>query len=368
MIHFVVPADGAFTLTDYLERDLPEMSRRMRVIRYEDLPGMQEFPRGTWVWSGLDQLLPGMLRLVTAVHGRLEAAGGGRFLNHPTWTLLRFELLDLLHRSGRNSFRAVRAGGNLRGLRYPVFLRGERSHDGNFSSLLHTPGDVEQAIGKAVIQGHDLGDLMVIEFCPVADPDGFYRKYAAFKVGDRIIPRSLQHGRHWMVKFADSAFTRALVMEEKEYMTRNPHGAELAELFRLAEVEYGQIDYSFQDGRMQTWEINLNPTIGRGAGPSGGVGPVELRPIRDEAREYFFDRFREAWREVDLEPGEQAPVRAELDRELIRGAQPHRGLGSKILAAGRALVRPVKPVVEPLTAPFVRLLGKAAAKVRRRRS
>src|SRR6185503_4318919 len=129
--------------------------------------------------------------------------------------------------------------------------------------------------------------------------DGYYRKYASYRVGERILARSLNAGAHWMLKLENSEFTRALALEEQEYVMGNPHQAELLERFELAGVGYGQMDYAFQDGRLQTWEINLHPPIGRGAGPGGGVGPREIHPIRNATREFFFDRFREAWAAVD---------------------------------------------------------------------
>jgi hypothetical protein len=356
----VVPADGAFSVEEYLARDLPEVATWFRVLPYEKIPDMQEFPRGTYVWAGLDQLVPGMLRLVTVLHRDLAAAGGVRFLNHPTNTLRRFHLLDRLHKSGRNNFRAIRVGDDMANLRYPVFLRGERSHGGNVSSLLHSPPEIERAIGKAVLQGHSRDDLLVVEFCSVADPDGSYRKYSAFKVGSRILARSMERGQHWMVKLSHGEFTRELAMEEREYMVGNPHADVLDEVFRMAQVEYGRIDYSFQDGQLRTWEINLNATIGRGVGPGGGMGSAEVRAIRDEAREYFFDRFREAWREVDSEAGDAPPVRVEFDRTLIQQAHQRRRRGSRVLAAGRSLLRPAKPIIEPLMDPIIRWLGRTA--------
>jgi len=78
-----------------------------------------------------------------------------------------------------------------------------------------------------------------------------------------------------------------VVVEELEYVTTNPHQKQLSEIFELAQVEYGRIDYAMKDGRVQTWEINLNPTIGRGLRPRSRNIPAELDAIRDEVRSEF---------------------------------------------------------------------------------
>ena len=367
MIHFLVPAAGAYTMDEYFSLEPPELVRRFRVLRYEELPRQTRFERGTYVLAGLDQLSPGMDRLVRFLHDRLHAAEGIRILNDPARWMGRYDLLRALHASGRNEFRAFRVTEDLGGLRYPVFLRGERSHDGSFSPLLHSTGELEQAVGLSLVQGHPLEDLLVVEFCSTVHPDGLYRKYAAFKVGDRIQARSLNHASQWMVKFADSEFTRELVLEEQEYVRSNPHTAELAEIFDLAKIDYGQIDYSFKDGRIQTWEINLHATIGRGAGPGGGVGPPELRPLRTETREHFFDRFREAWAAIDLDAEGKPPIEVRFDRAMVQAASPPRSRGKWLLDATRAALRPVKPVIAPVARRVLRLVGLLARKKPKRR-
>jgi len=358
MIVFLVPAQGAFSVDDYLVRDQPALAARFRVIHYEELPDLTDYPRGTYVLAGMDQLTAGQLGLVTELHERLSGVDGVGFLNHPVGSLRRFDLLRTLHQQGRNEFRAVRAGEDLRALRYPVFLRGERAHTGALSALLHSPAEVEQAIGRALIRGQGFRDLLVVEFCSTLCPDGLYRKYSAFIVGKRVMGRSLDHGAQWMLKFSGAEYTRPLVLEEQVYVMDNPHRAQLAEIFALAKVEYGRIDYSMKDGRVQTWEINLNATIGRG--PGAGIGPRELWPIRDETREYFFDRFREAWAEVDRETGSGSPVCIRFGGETLAQAAIADSDGGRLPAWAPALMRPFKRWLEPLSGPVLRMLGVAA--------
>jgi hypothetical protein len=46
-----------------------------------------------------------------------------------------------------------------------------------------------------------------------------------------------------------------------EYLQAHPHEAELRKIFDLANIEYGRIDYSLLNGKIQVWEINTNPNI-----------------------------------------------------------------------------------------------------------
>jgi len=366
MIHFVTPASGAFTLSEYLAGDRPETARRFQTLLYEDLPFRNSFARGTYVLAGLERLGPDMERLVEQLSDQLGATEGVRVLNDPRRSLRRYDLLALLHRSGRNPFKALRATEDLSGLTYPVFLREEITHGGNVSPLLDSYRQLEAAIGLALVQGRALENLLVVEFCSTANAEGIYRKYAAFKVGRRIMGRALYHGRHWMLKFSGSEYTRDFVLEEQNYVVQNPHAERLAEIFELAHVGYGQIDYSMKDDSILTWEINLNPTIGRGVDASGGPGPVELHPIRTETREYFFDRFREAWDEVELPGDSGASIPVSYDPEILAAVARGTRRGG-FAERFRRLLRPLKPLLVPVSKPFLRLLVIGARAARRRR-
>lgn len=357
MIHFLVPAAGAFSVDEYLTKENQAFRDRFRVIRYEDLASQPGFRRGAYALAGLDQLSASAGRSVVSLCEQLRAAGGVRFLNSPTGTLRRVALINTLHRLGRSDFRIVRAGDDLRDLRYPVYLRQERFHGGNISPLLNSPAEVERALGHAVLAGYPWHDILVVEFCPTANADGVYRKYAAFRVGPTVLARSCYVGRQWMLKFDGSEFTRSTVSEESGYVRNNPHADQLMEIFDIAGVEYGQIDYSIKGGRIQPWEINLNPTIGRLPGPSGGVGPKELWPIRDATREYFFERFREAWVAIDPPGTDDSPVPAIAVPPIA--VRPPRLAPSRTATLIRSALRPVKRMLLPLSGPWLRIIAVA---------
>ncbi len=361
MIHFVVPAARDKLFREYLEHWGRSLAGRLAILHYEDLIRQAKCVRGTYVLSTLDELNPAMRRVIDDLHRQLESGGGVRILNHPGRTLRRYDLLAELHRRGLNGYRAARASEDLSGLRYPVFLRAERDHEGAISPLLQSPAAVEAGIGRALVQGHRLRDLLVVEFCATADEKGFYRKYAAFVVGNRVIARSMNYGSEWMLKFGGNAYSREMVLEERDYVVSNPHEKQLAEIFRAGGAEYGRIDYSLKDGRVQTWEINLNPTIGRGARKTARA-PAELNPIRQETKECFYSRFNEAWESVDLAPdgGSDVPIR--LDPRSVAAALSSQRRRGRLLAGVRAVLRPVKPLLLPRAAPALRLLSRLARK------
>lgn len=359
MIYYVLPATSHHTMDEFFSYEEPAFVDRFRVIDFEQLPVMRRFERGTYVIAGIERATPAMKAIIASVCDQLDAAGGSRILNWPTRTLGRFELLSGLYAAGKSDVRVARVNDDLDALRYPVFIRSERAHDGNLSALLERPSAVRAALGTLLLEGHSLSDLMVLEFCSTADAHGVYRKYAAYNIGGRILGRSLNAGRQWMLKLETSDFTRELVMEDQRYVMENPYTEQTAELFEFANIDFGQIDFSIKNGRIQPWEINLNPTIGRGVKPGGGLGPPALWPIRNETREYFFARFREAWIELDSISADAAPVEVTIDTDLAESATQRRPSETRFRRAVRTLLRPIKPLLKPLAS---KVLGHVASR------
>jgi hypothetical protein len=359
VIHFLVTAAQEHSIRDYLESRGQELASRVRILHYEDLPDRLRFEPGAYILSAFEYINPPMLALLRAVHGQLLGREGFRFLNHPSRTLGRFELLGELARSGRNPFRAVRAGGDLSGLRYPVFLRGERSHDGAVSPLLGSYREVEAAIGRALIAGRRLADLLVVEFCDTADERGRYRKYGAFVIGDRIVSRRFDYGRGWMLKRESSEFSVAMGLEELEYVRTDPHADALREICDLASVDYGCVDYAVKDGRIVVWEINVAPRIGPGPGDVPVPKPPEYERIQERTREIFHPRLRAAFEALDV-PAAGPAVTVDVDPALARAA---RESASGLPHHGGRLIRafePARAVIEPLASPLLPLVGRMA--------
>jgi len=148
-----------------------------------------------------------------------------------------------LHEAGVNAFNAYSPGETP--VRFPVFLRPE-------SGFLKTAPRLHDTLPR-VPNGQ-----IAVEFCDTADASRVYRKYGAYVVGERIVPRHVFFSRDWLVKGADLRDSNYLA-EELDYVRGNPHAAPLLEVCRTAHIGWGRVDYSLLDGRIQVWEINTNP-------------------------------------------------------------------------------------------------------------
>ena len=104
---------------------------------------------------------------------------------------------------------------------------------------------------------------MVVEYCETKDSAGYYRKYSAFRIDDQIIPGHLIFNDEWLVKDGRPPFEESHVLEKEKYLEENPHKEKILEIFNLAGVSYGRIDYSMLNGSIQTWEINTNPVLNK---------------------------------------------------------------------------------------------------------
>jgi hypothetical protein len=171
-----------------------------------------------------------------------------------------------------------------------------------------------------------------------------------------------------MLKDSRNEFSAEMVEEEHAYVFGNPHAAALAEIFRIARVGYGRIDYAIKDGRVQTWEINLHPTIGPDPHPPRNPVPVALKPVRRQSRERFYREFRMAWEAVDPAPNGLPPIPIALDPDILRAASSPSPTEDRILEAARKVLRPVRPLLKPLARPFHGLLGRRARAALARRS
>ena len=85
-------------------------------------------------------------------------------------------------------------------MRFPVFIREEVEHTGSLTRLLRSQEEVNHELARLVKRGHDLRDLLVVEFCDSSDSSRTFRKYSAFVVGGQIIPRELIFSRKWVLK------------------------------------------------------------------------------------------------------------------------------------------------------------------------
>ncbi len=362
MIHFLAPRGDDFTFREYLGNWGRGLAGRASILHYEDFASRPSLPAGAYVLAALDRFDPPALSVFAGLCDELSQAGPDvRLLNAPSVTLQRLPLLEELHRMGLNRHRAIPAAEDARELKFPVFLHEEHLHNGALTPLLETPEALERALGQLVVRGRRLRNLLVVEFCETADADGVFRKYSAFIVGDRILARSMERGRDWMLKHAVSEFTESALREEQDYVFQNPHEQALRRIFEIARVEYGRIDYSLKDGEIETWEINLHPTIGRGPGESRRRLPAELEPLKQETKTHFYRLFQEAFEAIDV--GGEAPRSIPIRNRPESVPQARARNTSGLMAAVRNALRPFRSLIEPL----IEAISPLAVRLARRR-
>ena len=263
MICYLVTERHAYTIRFYLKNWGRPVAERIRVQTYVSMFGdLDKFEArpGTYIFSDIERLSgPVPYRCAEAWKRISDLGGSARLLNHPTRSMRRYELLRTLFESGRNAFNAYRlvAGGQPR--RWPVFIREENEHTKNLTDLLHTPEELDAAVADIFEKGYSREDKLVVEFCDTQDGGGLFYKYGAYLIGERIIPCHVQASRHWVAGSHTLIKTPEALELARRYVETNPHEGVLREIFRLARIDFGRIDYSMLGDRMQVWEINTNP-------------------------------------------------------------------------------------------------------------
>jgi hypothetical protein len=322
----------------YPSRWEEEGRKRMRFVRYRDLPEIGALAPGSWIFADLESLGPAHLEIARRSCERLRAAPSGfRVLNSPERVLYRLGLLEKLYEAGINDFRAYRAEGlAVAAPRFPVFVRRADDHKGTLTPLLEGPRQLARALRYLRLQGHRPSDLLVVEFCDTRGEDGLYRKYAAFIVGGTILPRHLLFSRRWMLKRPDLAAPE-LEAEAEAYLTGNPHEEPLRRIFALAGIEYGRIDYGLRKGRLQVWEINTHPTV---------TSPT-----------FWLTR---AFEEIDVEERGTAPVAVSFPPELVARARRERAKSERRGLRREGIDRLARSALaKPLTRSLRALMGQA---------
>ena len=211
------------------------------------------------VFADLERLTDAELAEARALWRRRRDAGLVS-LNDPAHTLRRYDLLRTLHEHGVNRFAVHRLTDDVRPNRWPVFIRREDTHDGPETPLLRDRGELDAAIERYRSDGRSWDNRIVVEYLDTIGGDGLYRKYGAFVIAGRVLPRHMLFSPRWMQKYSHE-LSDELMAEERRFVEDNPHERQLQRVAELAGVDYGRIDYGVLDGGVQVWEINTNPMI-----------------------------------------------------------------------------------------------------------
>jgi hypothetical protein len=351
MIYFAVDEPRIHLLAHYLAGEWGRPLRdRMRQITYPELFRTRSLPRGAWIFTALDALTHAELQMVHHIQCAARDAGLPVF-NPAREAMHRYELLQLLDESGRNEFRAHRADGPLESVRFPVFVRVADQHDGSLTPLLHDRAALRRAMAYLWMRGLARRQLLVVEFCETAGADGLYRKYSIFRIGDACVPRYLHIGRHWMTKNDTRSADESWILEEMAYVRENPHAAWAREVFEMAHIEYGRLDYGLRGGRPQAWEINLTPVLaGNPDRPAETPEKQRIRKLMLPAKDHAHAAIRDAFQRIDPGPFPGDDIRVEFPVGLEEEARRER-------RAIQSLERRQQRIARIAAAPGMRVVG-----------
>jgi hypothetical protein len=297
MIHYLVTERHTEPMRLFLQSWGASLAARLRIITYEALlAGAERLPErgGSYIFTNLgsiSRMSPQARSAICDLHDRLvRTHGADKVLNDPARSLRRYDLLRHLHERGINAFNAYPATEPAVRARLPAFLRYESLSIFDQPVLARDPEQYEAQLRGIKWRCGSLAGFIAIEFCDTVDSTGLYRKYGAFVVGDRIVPRHIFFSRNWHIKFADLA-EPTMIEEELAYLHGNPHADALLECARLAGISYGRIDYGLLDRRPQIWEINTNAGL--------ASSPQASAPARRPALLRFVTMFADALEDVD---------------------------------------------------------------------
>jgi hypothetical protein len=264
MIHYFVTEQQTGAMRLFLQSWGERLAHRIKIVAYEALlAGREGLPDrgGAFIFTNLatvNGMNPQARTTICDLHDRLvESRGAGKVLNDPARSLRRYDLLRCLHEHGINKFNAYRAHDLSVRPRFPALVRHEMKSLYDQPTLAHSLDQYAALLGGVRWLGHSLADFITVEYCDTADANGVHRKYGAFIVGDRIVPRHIFFSRDWHVRSNDLS-EDAMIEEELRFIETNPHADILLKCARLAGMGYGRFDYGLLDGTPQVWECNTN--------------------------------------------------------------------------------------------------------------
>jgi len=293
VIVFLTTRGNDDTVRDFLARGAGPFASRIRVMFYEDVrPDTPVDGPAAIIFADLERLALPALARARAFWDRQEGQPGRRLLNHPGRAMRRYELLRTLHEEGINDFDVYRVTEGRAPRRYPVFVRRETTHDGPLSPLIPDQPSLVRYIRGMLAEGRVRDDLLIVEYAETRDDDGLWRKYGVHMIAGTVVPTQLHPCNHWIAKQAAFVMSERAVTDELDYVRANPRAEEIARLFALARIDFGRMDYSLKDGRIQVWEINTNPGL-------SGQGIQD--PRRRAIAEIRFRRFHRILAALDPE-------------------------------------------------------------------
>jgi hypothetical protein len=148
--------------------------------------------------------------------------------------------------------------------RWPVFVCHEIGHW--HSDLLHDAAQLQAFLERMEQEGIWRGDKLIVELNDTRGADGYHRVDSAFRIGPCIVPWPSYIARPWWLRRsqidpADMLEPSALLAAQMDQVRSNPHEPQVMAVFERLGIQYGRMDYSMKDGRIQVWVINSGPDL-----------------------------------------------------------------------------------------------------------
>jgi hypothetical protein len=274
MIRFLVTRGHGYTLKQVRKSSA---APRLEVLNYDALIRARWLRHATYIFADLDRLGPQDLEFAAQLYLQMRDRGLPVW-NNPARVKTRYALLRALCAAGLNDFNIHRADELDSSIRFPVFLRNVHGHTSPLTDLLHNRQDTQKAFETAVSEGTPAEHVVAVEFAAEPVRPGLYRKLAAFRIGDSIVPHTSVHDTSWLVKYGKIGIAGdELYREESALIRDNPFADHLRKVFELANIEYGRVDFGIYRGRIQVYEINTNPAL---HAPLPHPSPVRVENLR----------------------------------------------------------------------------------------
>jgi hypothetical protein len=145
----------------------------------------------------------------------------------------------------------------------------------------------------------------------------------------RADPRHMLFSREWVLK-DPHLVDEQLMLEEDRFVRESPHRHALQEIFQRSGIDYGRIDYTVADGRIQVFEINTNPIM--------LLGVSKLAPRRWESQASSARQINAALGKLDAGLPAADPARVQADARVYRRRMRiHRALRRLGIRPGKRL-------------------------------
>jgi hypothetical protein len=234
-----------------------KLDQQFKFLPYDAVGIAEDYRYCTILCCGTDKLSQTEAIGITS---KLESCLGesSRILNHPLKTLSRFCQLKALHETKINKYSVWKVSENHEKFKFPLFLRD--LHSGRIiSNIINSIDALHSELNNLPLTHFD--DIMAVQWHAEIFPDGAYRKYSAFIVGNNVIPAHMYLSTNWCIRSKNKLNSDRANKDEQIFLNENPHKNKLLEAARVCNIDYARVDYSVISGIVQIYEFNLNPFV-----------------------------------------------------------------------------------------------------------